>query len=136
MKNIIKRILKEETDVTKKIKNAIGILFPDTLVYTDYFNDYYNDEEVEFNVRVTYRLSEKTKIEKDKVGGVKKYVGNIVFDILKLESTTYDNPNEYKTFYYQDDIEELFWEIFTESLYEKIESVFPFLYIEEIQLEF
>ena len=104
-------------------------LFPDTLVYTDYFYDNYDDEDVEYNIRITYRLSEKTRISEDEHGGVKPYEGVIVFDILKIESTTYDSRDEYKTFYYEDDLPEVVWDVFQEGLYEKIESITPFLWL-------
>ena len=103
-------------------------LFPDTLVHTDFFYDNYDDEDVEYNIRITYRLSEKTRISEDEHGGVKPYDGSIVFDILKIESTTYDSRDEYKTFYYSDNLPDSVWDIFQEVLYEKIESVIPFLY--------
>lgn len=122
-------------DITNRIEKMIYRLFPNTLVYTDFFYDYYDDEDVEYNVRITYKLSEETKIKKDDVGGVKPYIGNIVFDILKIESTTYDNRDEYQTFYYEEDFSEVLWEIFSETLYEKIEMVIPFLYT-EIKLNF
>lgn len=122
-------------DITNRIEKMIHRLFPNTLVYTDFFYDYYDDEDVEYNVRITYKLSEETKIKKDDVGGVKPYIGNIVFDILKIESTTYDNRDEYQTFYYEEDFSEVLWEIFSETLYEKIEMVIPFLYT-EIKLNF
>lgn len=103
-------------------------LFPDTLVYTDYFYDNYDDEDIEYNIRITYRLSEKTRISEDEFGGVKPYEGVIVFDVLKIESTTYDSRDEYKTFYYDDDLPEVVWDELQEGLYEKIESITPFLY--------
>jgi hypothetical protein len=128
VRNLIRQILKEESKVTDKIEKMIYRLFPDTLVYTNYFYDNYDDEDVEYNIRITYRLSEKTKITKDEYGAVKPYDGNIVFDILKIESTKYDSRDEYETFYYEDDLPDSIWDEFQESLYGKIESVIPFLY--------
>jgi hypothetical protein len=128
VRNIIRQILKEETKIADRIKKMIQRLFPDTLVYTDFFYDNYDDEDVEYNIRITYRLSEKTRISEDEYGGVKPYEGVIVFDILKIESTTYDSRDEYKTFYYDDDLPEVVWDVFQESLYEKIEPITPFLY--------
>ncbi len=128
MRNIIRQILKEETKIADRIKKMIQRLFPDTLVYTNYFYDNYDDEDVEYNIRITYRLSEKTKITKDEYGAVKPYDGSIIFDILKIESTTYDNRDEYKTFYYSDNLPDSVWDEFQEVLYKKIESVIPFLY--------
>jgi hypothetical protein len=128
VRNLIRQILKEETKITDRIKKMIQRLFPDTLVHTDFFYDNYDDEDVEYNIRITYRLSEKTRISEDEHGGVKPYDGSIVFDILKIESTTYDSRDEYKTFYYSDNLPDSVWDIFQEVLYEKIESVIPFLY--------
>ncbi len=128
MRNLIRHILKEETKITDRIEKMIKRLFPDTLVYTDYFYDNYDDEDIEYNIRITYRLSEKTKITKDEYGAVKPYDGSIIFDILKIESTTYDNRDEYKTFYYSDNLPDSVWDEFQEVLYKKIESVIPFLY--------
>jgi hypothetical protein len=128
VRNLIRQILKEETKITDRIKKMIHRLFPDTLVYTDYFYDNYDDEDIEYNIRITYRLSEKTRISEDEFGGVKPYEGVIVFDVLKIESTTYDSRDEYKTFYYDDDLPEVVWDELQEGLYEKIESITPFLY--------
>ena len=128
MRNLIRQILKEDTKVVNKIKKLINGLFLGTLVHTDYFVDNYDDEELEYNIRITYRLSEKTQIVENMYGGVKPYQGLIVFDILKIESTTYDSRDEYKTFYHYDDLPEVVWDVFEESLYEKIEPIFPFVY--------
>jgi len=128
VRNLIRQILKENTKVVNKIKKLINGLFPGTLIHTDYFVDNYDDEDVEYDIRITYRLSEKTQIVEDIYGGVKPYQGLIYLDILKIESTTYENPGEYKTFYYEDDLPDQVWVTFEELLYEKIQPILPFLY--------
>ena len=61
MRHLIKKILNEETNITKRLTKLIYGLFPDTMVYEDHFSDY---DGFGYDVRITYKLSERTKIHK------------------------------------------------------------------------
>ena len=133
MRGLIKRILNEETKVTDKINRLIHKVFPDTMVYEDHFSDY---DGFGYDVRITYKLSERTKIHKSHwVGGNKPYDGDVWFDILKMESTTQDEDN-YQKFYYYDDFPEFIWNGLQEHLYGRIEPLVGSLMYLDVEYSF
>ncbi len=128
MRHLIKKILNEETNITKRLTKLIYGLFPNTMVYEDHFSDY---DGFGYDVRITYKLSEHTKIHKSNwVGGNRPYDGDVWFDILKMESTTQDEDN-YQKFYYKDDFPEFIWTGLQEHLYETTEPfIGSFMYVD------
>jgi hypothetical protein len=128
MRGLIKRILNEETKVTDKINRLIHKVFPDTMVYGDYFTDY---DDFGYEIKIAYKLSDHTIIREDEFGGVKPYEGEIWFDIIKMESTSQESDGGYNRFYYKDAFPEFVWNNFEEELYEKISPfVDSFLYFD------
>jgi hypothetical protein len=133
MRGLIKRILNEETKVTDKINRLIYKVFPNTMVYEDHFSDY---DGFGYDVRITYKLSELTKIHKSNwVGGDKPYDGDVWFDIIKMESTTQDEDN-YQKFYYKDDFPEFIWDGLEEHLYGTIEPLVGSLMYVDVMYRF
>jgi hypothetical protein len=133
MRGIIKRILNEETNVADKINRLIHKVFPNTMVYEDHFSDY---DGFGYDVRIIYKLSERTKIVKSQwVGGNRPYDGDIWFDILKMESTTQDEDN-YQKFYYYDDFPEFIWIGLQEHLYGTTEPLIGSLMYVDIEFSF
>jgi hypothetical protein len=133
MRGLIKRILNEETKVTDKINRLIHKVFPDTMVYEDHFSDY---DGFGYDVRITYKLSELTKIHKSNwVGGDKPYDGDVWFDIIEMESTTQDEDN-YQKFYYKDDFPEFIWDGLEEHLYGTIEPLVGSLMYVDVMYRF
>lgn len=128
MRHLIKKILNEETNITKRLTKLVYGLFPNTMVYEDHFSDH---DGFGYDVRITYKLSDHTIIRKDEFGGVKPYEGEVWFDILKMESTSQESDNGYQRFYYKDAFPEFVWNSLEEELYEKISPfVDSFLYFD------
>lgn len=132
MRHLIKKILNEETNITKRLTKLIYGLFPDTMVYEDFFADY---DDFGYEIKITYKLSDHTIIRKDEFGGVKPYEGEVWFDILKMESTTQDEDN-YQKFYYYDDFPEFIWNGLQEHLYETIEPLVGSLMYLDVKYSF